>query len=117
MRALLWYGAACAVFLGTAGSVVIALVPAADASSVWLAAAIAWPVQVLAFWVLLLGREASGFMIGWGLGMALRFAAVGVAAVVLTRTTGHDPATALVSLVGFVFVLVLLEPLFLRLAD
>ena len=117
MKALLSYGAASAVILAGLALGVTAWVEGAEPSAVWLAAAIAWPVQMAAFFALMRGRQGPGFVVGWGGGMALRFAAVGVLALWLSRTEAFDPARALVSLVGFVFVLVLLEPLFLRLAD
>lgn len=118
MKAILSYAVAAVAFLVVGAGVVIWLVAAADPSSVWLAAAIAWPVQLIAFWILLVGRRAPGrFMVGWAGGMALRFATLAGVAIWSTRTEMFDAATALVSLVGFVFVLVLLEPLFLRLAD
>ncbi len=117
MRPLLSYAAASAVILTGLAAGVIVLVDAAEPAAVWLAAGIAWPVQVVAFWALLASRGGPGFMLSWAAGIALRFGAVGAVALWLTRTGAYDPATGLVSLVGFVFVLVLLEPLFLRLAD
>lgn len=117
MRALAVYAAATGVLLVVLTGVVVVLVGAAEPGAVWLAAGVAWPVQVLAFWVLLKGRGGSAFMLSWATGIALRFGAVAAVALWLARTQAFDPTTGLVSLVGFVFVLVLLEPLFLRLAD
>ncbi len=117
MKAVLMYAAASAALLGAVGLTVVTLFAGAEPAAVWLAAGIAWVVQVAAFWILVAVGRGPGFMIGWAGGMALRFAVVGAVAVWLTRTESFDPASALVSLVGFVFVLVLLEPLFLRLAD
>ena len=116
---MLLYAAAAAVVLMALAWVVPMLVGSAEPAGVWLAAAIAWLVQIFAFWSLVAGRKGGGpgFMLAWGTGMVLRFGAVGAAAVWLTRAGTFDAPTALVSLVGFVFVLVLLEPLFLRLAD
>lgn len=111
------YAAASAVLLALMAATVIGLVDAADAAGVRLAAGIAWPVQLAAFAALVAGREGIGFVASWAGGMALRFAAVGAAAFWVTRADGPDPASLLVSLVGFVFVLVILEPLFLRLTN
>lgn len=111
------YGASAGVLLGVLAVTVVGVVDGAEPAAVWLAAGLAWGVQLVAFWALLATRRGAGFMVGWAGGMALRFAAVGAVALWLTRTESFDPGTALVSLVGFVFVLVLLEPLFLRLAD
>ena len=118
MKALLAYGVASALLLGLLGLGVVAVFGAAEPSAVWVAAVIAWVVQLAAFIALLVGRRTgTGFMLSWAGGTLLRFAVVAVAAVWVTRVGSPDPASMLVSLVGFVFVLVLLEPLFLRLAD
>ncbi|MFO7894389.1 MAG: hypothetical protein R6U63_11700 [Longimicrobiales bacterium] len=118
MRALAAYGVASGALLLVLAAVVAMAVEPADPAGVRLAAWIAWPVQLAAFGALLAGRAREvGFVAGWVGGMALRFAAVGAAAVWVTRVEGPDPASLLVSLVGFVFVLVLLEPLFLRLTN
>jgi hypothetical protein len=117
VKAFFAYGVATGVLLGGLALGVLALVAAAEPAAVGLAAGLAWVVQLVAFAVLVKGRKGSGFVVGWAVGMALRFGAVAAAAIVVTRSDSLDPATALVSLVGFVFVLVLLEPLFLRLAD
>ena len=117
MRALVAYGIGSGVLLVVLAVLVAMVFDSADPVGVRLAAAIAWPVQIVAFAALVRGREGAGFMVSWLGGMALRFVAVGVAAVWVVRSEGPDPASLLVSLVGFVFVLVLLEPLFLRLTN
>lgn len=117
MKAILPYGAATGVITAVLALGIVLLVGAVEPAAVWVAAVAAWGVQMAAFAVLVLGRGGPGFMVGWGGGMALRFAAVGVAALWLTRTEAFDPASLLLSMVGLMFVLVLLEPLFLRLAD
>lgn len=95
-----------------------ALFAGADPEALWLAAAVAWGVQLMAFAGLVAGRRRGlDFMVSWAGGMALRFAAVAGVAFWVTRSSALDAATALLGLVGFVMVLVLLEPLFLRLAD
>ncbi len=96
----------------------IAVVPGAQPPSIWLAAGVAWAVQLAAFGVLVRGRGGpTGFLVGWGGGMALRFAAVAGMAGWVTVSDAHDPASALVGLIGFVMALVLIEPVFLRMAD
>lgn len=117
MKAVLAYGAASAVILAVLALGVVVWVDGAETPAVWLAAGVAWPVQMAAFFALVRGREGPGFVVSWAGGMALRFVTVGAVAVGVTQTEMFDPASALVSLVGFVFVLVLFEPLFLRLAD
>jgi hypothetical protein len=97
---------------------VAGLVPGTDAASVWLAAGVAYVVQLAAFAVLVRGkRREMGFIVGWGGGMAMRGAALAGMATWVTLSDAHHPETALLSLIGFVMVLVLIEPLFLRMAD
>jgi hypothetical protein len=54
------------------------------------------------------------FLAGWLVGLVARFAVVGVVAYWLQRTGVLPVEPALLSLVGFLFVLLLMEPLFLR---
>jgi len=83
--------------------------------AVWAAGLLAWVVQLVAFAILLrVFGNPHQFMIGWLLGMVLRMVVVMVAALWVTQTGGLAPAPLLVSLVAFMFVLVLLEPLFLK---
>lgn len=112
------YAAATAALLVVMAAGAGALFGSADPTSLWLAALVAWAVQLMAFAALVAGRRRGlDFMVSWAGGMVLRFAVVAGAALWVTRSSGLDAATALVGLVGFVMVLVLLEPLFLRLAD
>lgn len=112
------YAAGSAVLLALlAGGVRLAFATA-DGGAVWLAAGVAWGVQLIAFALLAVARRReAGFMVGWGLGMLLRFAALAGMAVLVTVSEAYDPASALLGLVGFMMVLVLIEPLFLRWAD
>lgn len=110
--------------LGAAGLLALLVVGAgaalegADSGALWLAAGGAWGVQLIAFAMLAVGRKrGGGFVVGWGLGMLLRFAALAGMAALVTVSDTYDPASALLGLVGFMMVLVLIEPLFLRWAD
>ncbi len=118
MVSWLAYAAGSAVLLVGLVVVELAVVGSADPSAVWLAAVVAWSVQLGAYAALLAGRRrGAGFVVGWASGMLVRFAAVGAVALWVTRKPELDAASALLSLVAFMMVLVLLEPLFLRLAD
>lgn len=109
-------GSAALLVLLAAG--VSAVFTDADDGAVWLAAGVAWVVQLIAYVLLAVGRKrGAGFMVGWGLGMLLRFAALAGMAVLVTVSETYDPASALLGLVGFMMVLVLIEPLFLRWTD
>lgn len=115
MRAWLSYaGAGLVVVLAGAGLATL-LVPATAVGAVWFAAWLAWVLQLIAFAGLVAVRERSElFLVGWLSGLVLRFGVVGVVAYWLSRSGVLPLAPALVSLVAFVFVLLLMEPLFLR---
>jgi hypothetical protein len=78
-------------------------------------AGIAYAVQLLAFAALLAvrGKDAL-FLAGWLGGMILRFAGLGAVAWWVTATAALPREAALISLAGFLFLLLLLEPFFLR---
>ena len=70
---------------------------------------------MVAFAGLLWVRNKTELLLaGWVIGMALRFGALGGVAWWLSRSAALPRAAALLSLVGFVFLLLLLEPVFLR---
>lgn len=84
-------------------------------SAVWFSAGLAWVLQVLAFAGLVAVRDrAMLFMPAWLGGMGLRFLALGALAFAASRTMAFPLAPLLVSFVGFLFLLVLLEPVFLK---
>ena len=85
------------------------------ARAVWFAGAVAWGLQLVAFAALIAVRGSNEmFLAGWLVGLVARFAVVGVVAYWLQRTGALPIEPALLSLVGFLFVLLLMEPLFLR---
>lgn len=115
MKAWLAYaGAGLAVTL--VGAVVAALLVAEDArGAVWFAAALAYVLQLVSFAGLVAVRERNElFLVGWLGGLVLRFGVVGVVAFWLSRQSVLPLAPTLLSLVTFVFLLLLMEPLFLR---
>lgn len=79
------------------------------------AAAVAWPVQVGAFGLLLGHRDQHRrFLVAWTGGTAVRLGVIGLAALALTRIPALGAAATLLGLAGFFFGLLLLEPVFLR---
>lgn len=108
--------AATAVVLSVALALVAPLLlPAAEARGVRVAALVACGAQLIAFGVLVYVRaRATLFLAGWVGGMLLRFVALAAVAAWVTRDAGLPAETTLVSLVGLFFVLLLLEPVFLR---
>lgn len=109
------YAAAGLVAVLLVAILVTQLVAADAVRTVWLSAAIAYVLQLLAFALLVaLRAQPQLFMMGWLGGMLLRFGALAVYAFWVSRTAGVARGPALLSLVGFLFLLLLLEPLFLR---
>lgn len=108
--------AAVAVVVALVGGLGASLALGPDATrAVWFAAGVALLLQLVAFAALVAVRDNTQlFMAGWLVGLVLRFGAVGVTALWLRRDPVLDPEVALVSLVAFVFVLLLMEPVFLR---
>ncbi len=85
---------------------------------VLLAAGIAYPVQVAAFGVLLRARgEPARFFVWWGVGVAVRIAVVVIVGLVALRIEALGAEALLLSLAGFFFGLLLIEPAFLKTGD
>ncbi|MGH7503461.1 MAG: hypothetical protein ACREL7_17180 [Longimicrobiales bacterium] len=115
MRVLLAYAVAGLVMVVVAW-VSAGLVFAGEAvQAVRVSAAVAYVVQLIAFGLLLATRDAHRlFVVGMVGGMGLRLCAVAVLGFWVTRTEAYPAAAFLVSLVAFLFLLLLLEPLFMR---
>ena len=100
-------------------AIVAGLWPFLDASArsgVLLAAAVALPVQIVAFWTIQRFRgELNGFLAAWVGGTLVRMAVVGVVAVALIRSGSDGAVAMLLALAGFFFGLLLLALLLCRL--
>jgi CDP-diglyceride synthetase len=84
-------------------------------TGVFVAALVAYPIQMLAFFLLVrFWGDTKRFLLFWVGGTVVRMAVVLVAALVLTRVERLPLAPTLLGLAGFFFGLLLLEPLFLR---
>ena len=85
---------------------------------VLLAAAVAYPVQITAFGLLLRSRrDPSRFFVWWGAGVAVRIGVVIIIGLVALRIESLGAEVLLLSLAGFFFGLLLIEPAFLKGAD
>ena len=90
------------------------LSPAAR-TGVLVASAIAYPIQMLAFFLLVRYLEdRKRFLLVWVGGTLVRMGMILAAALVLTKADGLPPAPTLLGLAGFFFGLLLLELLFLK---
>jgi hypothetical protein len=115
VKAWFAYAVAALVLTLTGAGVALLLVPGESVGAVWFAAAVAYVVQLIAFAALIAVRHRHElFLIGWLAGLMLRFGVLGLVAFWLSRSEAFPLAPALISLVVFVFALLLLEPLFLR---
>ena len=85
---------------------------------VLLAAAVAYPVQVAAFGLMLRARrDPSRFFVWWGAGVVVRIGVVIVIGLVALRIESLGAEAILLSLAGFFFGLLMIEPAFLKGAD
>jgi len=84
-------------------------------TGILVAAGVAYPIQMLAFFLLVrFFEDRKRFLLVWVGGTVVRMGVILGAALVLTRADGLPPAPTLLGLAGFFFGLLLLEPLFLR---
>jgi hypothetical protein len=101
------------------GSIVLVLwyfLDPAGRRGVMTAAAIALPVQVIAFAALVRFRTRfSRFLVVWAGGTLVRMAVVVGVAYVVLRSHAEGAVAMLLALAGFFFLLLLLEPLYFRL--
>jgi hypothetical protein len=88
---------------------------AAGRSSLLVAACVALPVQLAAFALMVpaLGH-ATKFLVRWGMGLLGRMGVVAALGLSLHRFEGLDPSVLLMAVCGFLFTLLLLEPVFFR---
>lgn len=84
-------------------------------TGVLVAALVAYPVQLVVFFLLVRFRgDRKRFMWAWMGGTAVRMGVVLLAGLALLWVERLPPAPTLLALAGFFFGLLLLEPLFLR---
>ena len=112
-RAVLGYALVGGVIVAAGAALLVGLVAPSGAAGIGLAAALAYGIQVASFAVLVGLRGRPAFFLAWGGGTLLRVGAVLGAGLWLGRTP-HPPAPLLLSLAGFLFLLLLLEPAFFR---
>lgn len=103
-----------AIVAGAVGLLWSLLTPSGRTGIV-VAAVVAWPVQVVSFTVLLAVRDRpNGFLAAWVGGTLVRMGLIAVAAVVVARRPDLPPVPTLLALAGFLFVTLLMEPIFFR---
>jgi hypothetical protein len=112
-KSLGFFALAALITLGGAWGITVLRPEPEIARAVWSSAVIALGVQILAF-AIARPFVATNPIAGWGLGSLLRMLVVMVHAVVGVKALGLVSGPALMSLVGFLFITMLVEPLFLK---
>ncbi|MBI4410551.1 MAG: hypothetical protein HY561_12635 [Gemmatimonadetes bacterium] len=114
-RALGAYAATAGAVVLLGGALLGELLGPGSVRAVWWGAGVAYAIQLVAFGALLFAaRRQQSFLLVWIAGTLLRFAAVLVFGFWLARAGTLPPAPLLGSLAGFLFALLLLEPVFFR---
>ena len=104
------YAGACLALVGVVLGLAWVLMDPSGVFGVLAAAAVALPIQVGAFALLAAAPAGTNrFLAAWVGGTLVRLAVVGVGGWALMRA-GLPPAPTLLSLAGFFFVMLLLEP-------
>jgi len=115
VNVLLRYGASAAILVALVSLLLWPFLGAPHRAGVLAAAAVALPVQVVAFSVLMrFHGRVQGFMAAWVGGMALRVMVVVAVAFLMIRSGSESAVSMLLALAGFFFALVLLEPMYFR---
>jgi len=115
VSASLRYGVAAAAVVALLTLVLWPFLEPGDRQAVLVAAAVALPIQIVAFAVLVRFRgRVSGFMAAWAGGMAVRAIAVVTVAFFVIRSGAEGAVPMLLALAGFFFALLMLEPVYFR---
>lgn len=116
MKRFLLYALVAVAIVGLATAGMGAALDETGRRSLWWAAGIALPVQLLAFALLIWTRDrGNAFLVAFLAGAAVRLLAVGIAGALVTMTeTGLAAGPLILGLAGYFFALLLLEGWFLR---
>ncbi len=115
MKALGHYAAATSLVVIVVFGVMLPFLDGTGRASLVSAAVITVPIQWASFLLVVraLG-EPSQFLLRWGIGILARMLVVGAVGLLLPRLAGMDGGVLLLSVCGFFFVFLLLEPVFFR---
>lgn len=115
MTSVVRFSAACAAVIGTSWAIAMALFPdAAVRRGLGVSAGVAFVVQVVAFPVVRTMARRKNVMVGWGIGVMVRFVALFIFALVAVPRLGLPLGASLMGLAVFLFISTLMEPLFLK---
>lgn len=96
-------------FVAVAGAALGLILPPAVQAGWWPALVLALVVQAPLGWWVIRSHGRPSFLAAWGAGLVARFALVGLAAFLLVPQLGWPPAATLLSLVGLLMALVIVE--------
>ncbi len=109
------YGLACALLVLVTSLGIRPWLTSAQFEGLVMAGAVALVLQVAAFtWLVRVRGTTTHFLAAWIGGTLVRLATVGIVAWIVLGSGRPDPVTTLVGLAGYLFGMLLLEPLFLR---
>ena len=109
-RGLTLYGLACVVAIGLAGGVFTAIYSTGpERTAIWISAAVALVVQLVAFAIARVLGEGGHGIAGWGVGAVICFVALIVYGFA-SRALGLPSNAALLSLATYFFLTELIEP-------
>ena len=113
MKAHALYAGACVLAIAVVGGAASLFTGAAGREAVLASAVLALVVQLVAFSV---ARMVPGkhLLVGWGMGSAMRFVALGLYALVVAKLWQAPVMAAMLSFAAFLFVTTVIEPLFLK---
>ncbi len=115
MKYVSMYALTAALAVALVAGVLALLLPGEAARAIAWMGMLAWVVQVGTFAPLFAARRrGNAFFAALGGGTVVRLAVLGVAAWALWRSGALPLAPALLALAGFLFLLLLLEPVFFR---
>jgi hypothetical protein len=115
VKRALSFAAACAATIGAAWAIgVLMFTDPAVRRALHIAAAVGFVIQMVAFLVAREMARRGNVIAGWGIGVALRFGALAIFALVAVPRLGLPLAASLVGLATFLFISTLIEPLFLK---
>jgi hypothetical protein len=113
-RVLSFAAASAAVIGGAWGAGVLLFQDPAVQRALGISAGLAFGIQMVAFLIVRRFAQRKNVIAGWGVGVALRFGALMLFALIGVPRLGIPLGAALLGLAVFLFVSTLIEPLFLR---
>lgn len=115
MKGLGRYALACAALVAATAGAIAPFLPPEAVPGLWSAGAFAWVIQVLAVWARIrYGSRPERLLAVWGWSAGGRLVAIGLAGAAVVRFQVFHPVTTLVGLAGYLFAMLLMEPVLVR---